>query len=63
MNYEIYSEEDAAEFSVVEKETNQVIMRTKNLSVAHRVCNQLNAGCGFQGKTPNFFTNSIEIND
>ena len=63
MDYEIYSEEDAAEFSIVEKETNQVIMRTKNLSVAQRVCNQLNDGCGFQGNTPNFFLNNFEKND
>ena len=58
MMYEIQMEGDV--FFVVEKKTNQVMIRTKNKNLAYRYNNQLNSGTGFQGKTPNFFLQNTE---
>lgn len=58
MMYDIQMEGDV--FFVVERKTNQIMIRTKNKSLAYKYKNRLNSGTGFQGDTPNFFLQNTE---
>lgn len=57
MSYSVRKRKES--YFIYEKETNQMIYKSENESVARRYCRALNLGSGFNGYTPCFFTQTF----
>jgi uncharacterized FlaG/YvyC family protein len=51
------------DYKIVESETGQVVRRTPSRKDAKMMCRSLNMGSGFDGFTPDFFTQTYKKSD